>query len=148
MTDKNGVEIATGAIVEITGAYFKGDNALYFVTSSPGDSTWSGSDYSLHKVSKRGKVSTAKNRICFWPISVFVSSRAERAKANEWNEAHAQIEVKAIENMTEVRAYFEEKAEALRELMKRDIQWFGEDSEAVKRDQRMLDHYKAVLARI
>lgn len=42
MLDKNGVEIKTGDIVEISGAYFKNDNGLYFVTHSPGDPTWSG----------------------------------------------------------------------------------------------------------
>lgn len=31
MFDKNGHEIKTGDIVEITGAYFKNDNGLYFV---------------------------------------------------------------------------------------------------------------------
>ena len=49
MLDKNGVEIRTGCIVEITGAYFKNDNGLYFVQRSPGDPSWSGSDYCLKK---------------------------------------------------------------------------------------------------
>ena len=52
MLDKNGVEIKTGDIVEISGAYFKNDNGLYFVTHSPGDPTWSGRDYSLKRISK------------------------------------------------------------------------------------------------
>ena len=54
MLDKNGVEIKTGDIVEISGAYFKNDNGLYFVTHSPGDPTWSGRDYSLKRISKYG----------------------------------------------------------------------------------------------
>ena len=40
MFDKNGHEIKTGDIVEITGAYFKNDNGLYFVDNSPGDPNW------------------------------------------------------------------------------------------------------------
>lgn len=36
MTDKNNVEIKAGDIVEITGAYFKHDNAIYFVEHIPG----------------------------------------------------------------------------------------------------------------
>ena len=31
MLDKNGVEILTGMVVEITGAYFKNDNGFWFV---------------------------------------------------------------------------------------------------------------------
>ena len=57
MIDKNGIEIKTGMIVEITGAYFKNDNALYFVTNSPGDPSWCGSDHSLKRISKAGKIS-------------------------------------------------------------------------------------------
>lgn len=60
MLDKNGVEIRTGCIVEITGAYFKNDNGLYFVQRSPGDPSWSGSDYCLKKIGKTGKISKAK----------------------------------------------------------------------------------------
>ena len=31
MFDKNGVEIRTGHIVKVTGAFFKNDNGLYYV---------------------------------------------------------------------------------------------------------------------
>ena len=44
MLDKNGVEIRTGCIVEITGAFFKNDNGLYFVDRSPGDPSWCGQE--------------------------------------------------------------------------------------------------------
>ena len=96
MLDKNGVEIRTGCIVEITGAYFKNDNGLYFVQRSPGDPSWCGKDYSLKKISKAGKISKAKYSLCFWPIAVFTNDRFKAAAANEWNAAHAEIEVKAI----------------------------------------------------
>ena len=104
MLDKNGVEIRTGCIVEITGAYFKNDN---------GDPSWSGSDYCLKKIGKTGKISKAKYSTCFWPIMVFTTDRFKAAEAHEWNAAHAQIEVKAIKNMAEVASYFSGKAEAL-----------------------------------
>ena len=55
MQDKNGIEMKTGDIVEITGAYFKNDNGLYFIDCSPGDPNWCGSDYSLKRISKSGK---------------------------------------------------------------------------------------------
>ena len=52
MLDKNGVEIRTGCIVEITGAYFKNDNGLWFVEHSPGDPSWCGSDRSEEHTSE------------------------------------------------------------------------------------------------
>ena len=35
MLDKNGIEIKTGDVVEITGAYFKNDNGLYGKSLKP-----------------------------------------------------------------------------------------------------------------
>ena len=144
MTDKNGIEIKTGMIVEITGAYFKNDNGFYFVDSSPGDANWSGSDYSLHKISKRGKISTAKNRICFWPISVFVSDRAKAAEAHRWNAEHATIEVVSIENMAEVAAHFRQEANDISKRIERMIWDFGTDSPVIQKYKAMQAHYEAV----
>lgn len=148
MLDKNGVEIKTGAIVEITGAFFKNDCGLYFVQTSPGDPTWCGSDHSLKRISKAGKISKAKYSHCFWPIAIFVSDRAKRREANAWNKAHAEIEVKAVKDMSEVIAYFQEKADSLRAYIKRKVWDFGEDSEVVQKDRAMLAHYEAVIAEI
>lgn len=145
MVDKNGVEIQTGQIVEIVGAFFKNDNGLYFVDSSPGDPSWCGSDYSLKKISKAGKISKAKYNICFWPIGVFVSDRVKAAKARAWNREHAQIEVKAIEDMSEVSAHFQAKADGLRARIKREVWDFGKDAECVKKDQAILAHYETVV---
>lgn len=144
MQDKNGNEIKTGTIVKISGAYFKNDNGLYFVTASPGDPSWCGSDLSLKRISKAGKISTAKYSVCFWPIGVFVSNRMKAAEARQWNEEHAEIEINEIANMTEVAAYFRKKADNLRERIKQEIWDFGEDSECVKKDQAILAHYAAV----
>ena len=58
MQDKNGIEIKTGDIVKISGAYFKNDNGLYFVTASPGDPSWCGSSHSLKRISKAGRHDT------------------------------------------------------------------------------------------
>ena len=76
MQDKNGIEMKTGDIVEITGAYFKNDNGLYFIDCSPGDPNWCGSDYSLKRISKSGKISKAKKNLCFWPIGMFIPIQA------------------------------------------------------------------------
>ena len=40
MLDKNGVELRTGCVVEIAGAYFKNDNSFWFVEKVPGDPGW------------------------------------------------------------------------------------------------------------
>lgn len=42
MVDKNGVEMKTGDIVRVSGAYFKNDNGLWFIERSPGDPSWCG----------------------------------------------------------------------------------------------------------
>lgn len=144
MTDKNGIEIKTGDIVEITGAYFKNDNGLYFVKSSPGDPTWSGSDHSLTRISKRGKISTAKHNICFWPIGIFISDRQKAAEARLWNKEHAQIEVKTIENMEEVSTTFQAEADRMEGVIRRTKWDFGEDSDIVKKYEAMQAHYRAV----
>lgn len=56
MFDKNGVEIKTGDIIEISGRPVKNDNGRFLVTASPGDPGWSGGSLSLHKVGKTGKL--------------------------------------------------------------------------------------------
>lgn len=109
MLDKNGMEIKTGDVVEISGAYFKNDNGLYFVAHSPGDPGWSGSDHSLQKISKTGKLSTAKHNLCFWPIMITTNSWAKRAEAKSWNKEHATIEVRTDIDRSQVAGYFEGK---------------------------------------
>ena len=148
MKDKNGIEIKTGMIVKVSGAFFKGDNGLYYVDNSPGDPSWCGKDYSLHKISKTGKISTAKNRICFWPIIAFVSDRCKCAEANKWNAQHAEIEVVKIGNMEEVKNHFREQAENLEETIRRAVWNWGEDSETVKRHKTLKAHYEAVAASV
>lgn len=148
MIDKNGIEITTGAIVEITGAYFKNDNGLYFVTSSPGDPSWCGSDHSLKRISKAGKISTAKYSHCFWPIGIFVSDRMKAAQARAWNKDHAEIEIKAVKDLSQVIAYFQEKADNLRAYIKREVWDFGKDVECVQKDRAILAHYEAVVGRL
>ena len=148
MQDKNGIEIKSGMIVEITGAYFKNDNGLYFVENSPGDSSWCGSDHSLKRISKAGKISKAKYSTCFWPIGIFVSDRVKAAQARAWNKDHAEIEVKSVKDLSEVIAYFQEKANNLRAYIKREVWDFGEDAECVKKDRAILAHYEAVAAKV
>ena len=148
MKDKNGIEIKTGAIVKISGAYFKNDNGLYYVERSPGDPSWCGSDHSLRKISKTGKISTATRSIGFWPIFVTVSDRCKSAEARSWNREHAEIEVVQIANMVEVKAHFQQEADALETVIQREAWDFGETSPVVMRSRALQAHYEAVAAAI
>ena len=148
MLDKNGVEIRTGDVVRISGAFFKNDNGLYYVENSPGDPSWCGSDHSLRKICRSGKLSTAKHNICFWPIGIFISDRCKAAEAHRWNKAHAEIEVVSIQNMAEVASYFEAKAAALDKYIQRTRWDWGEDHPEVAKLLALQAHYKAVAARV
>ena len=92
-TDKNGKEIKTGHIVKIEGGFFKADNGTFLVKHAPGDPSWSGSDYSLHKCSKKGVESEAKYSTAFWPLMVTVNSREKYYAAKQHNKEHATIEI-------------------------------------------------------
>lgn len=144
MLDKNGVELRTGCVVKITGAYFKNDNGFWFVEKAPGDPSWIGSECCLKKISKTGKVSKAKHNICFWPIGIFVSDRFKAAEARSWNREHAQIEVKTIQNMVEVAAHFEGLAEVVEERIIWEVRHFGENHPEVARLRETKAHYLAV----
>lgn len=144
MKDKNGVEIKTGMIVEISGAYFKSDNGLYYVEHSPGDPGWCGKDHCLKKISKAGKVSKAKYNICFWPIMVTVSG-PKYYEAKRWNAENATIEVKpALANMSEVAAVFQEAADSMVEKIRRLAWDFGEYSDIVHQNEAIQAHYLEV----
>lgn len=144
MLDKNGVELQAGMVVEITGAYFKNDNGFWFVEHAPGDPSWCGSDCCLKKISKAGKISVAKYNICFWPISAVVSDRCKAAEANRWNKAHAQIEVKAIKDVSGVVAHFRGLAEAQGDRIRWTERHFGEDHPEALRLREMVAHFLAV----
>jgi hypothetical protein len=148
MIDKNGIEIKTGDVVEITGAFFKNDNGLYFVEHSAGDPDWCGSDHSLRKISKKGKISTAKYNIGFWPIMITTNSWEKRIEARSWNSEHAEIEVKRDIDRSEIAKHFQEEAENMDSEIKR-IAWnFGEDNPQVLKNKAIKEHYNSVSNRI
>lgn len=91
---------------------------------------------------------TAKYSHCFWPIGIFVSDRVKAAQARAWNKDHAEIEVKSVKDLSEVIAYFQERAESTRSYLKREVWDFGEESEVVKKDRAILAHYEAVVGRL
>lgn len=144
MNDKNNRPIKTGDVVEITGAYFKNDNGLYFVEHTPGDPNWSGRDHCLRRIKRNGELSTAKDNICFWPISAFVNSRDKRAAANEWNREHAKIEIKTFPHTEHIAAYFASEADSLDVTIKRYTWDFGEDCQTVKDTKETQAFYRSV----
>ena len=79
MQDKNGNTIRKGDTVKIEGGFF--------------DADWSGGDYCLQKVNKKGELSQAKYNLAFWPLMVTTNSREKRREAKAHNAAHATIEI-------------------------------------------------------
>ena len=148
MKDTNGIEIKTGDIVEITGAYFKNDNGYWFVANSKGDPSWSGNDHSLRKISKTGKISKSRGSVGFWPLFITVNSWEKRAAAREWNEEHARIKVIDGINKAEIAEYFKNKADAAEAEAERLTWNFGEDCETVKLYKKIKNHYEDVIKRI
>lgn len=144
MTDKNNRPMKTGDVVEITGAYFKNDNGLYFVEHTPGDPNWSGRDHCLRRIKRNGELSTAKYNICFWPISAYVNSRDKRAAANQWNREHAEIEIKTFPHTEHIAAYFADEAASLDATIKRYTWDFGEDCQTVQDTKETQAFYRSV----
>lgn len=144
MNDKNNRPMKTGDVVEITGAYFKNDNGLYFVEHTPGDPNWSGHDHCLRRIKQNGELSTAKDNLCFWPIHAFVNSRDKRAAANQWNQEHAEIEIKRFPNTAHIAAFFAAEADSLDVTIKRYTWDFGEDCQTVKDTKETQAFYRSV----
>jgi hypothetical protein len=144
MNDKNNRPMKTGDVVEITGAYFKNDNGLYFVEHTPGDPNWSGRDHCLRRIKRNGELSTAKDNICFWPISAFVNSRDKRAAANQWNQEHAEIEIKRFPNTAHIAKFFADEAEKQDKEAQRCIWNLGEDHEVVKTIQATRNFLRSI----
>lgn len=148
MKDINNIEMKTGDIVKIENAYFKNDNGYYFISHSPGDPSWCGKDYSLHKIGKRGKISTAKNNIAFWPLAAFCSDRSKNAAAYEHNAKYATIEIiNSIDN-SEVIKHFEEEVANHEEQAKNYYYRFGEANETTIKAKVIAEHYRKVVKRM
>jgi hypothetical protein len=123
--DINGIEMKTGDIVEIKNAYFKNDNGIYFVTNTPGDPTWCGTDYSLTKMCKNGKISTNKKNIAFWPLTAFTNNREKNRECKEWNDTNATIEIIFSIDNKEVIGHFRSEAERTKKQYDRNILYYG-----------------------
>lgn len=144
MMDKNGREIRTGDVVRVSNAYFKNDNGLYFVAHSPGDRSWCGNDYSLRKICRDGRLSTAKHNIAFWPLISFCSDRMKNAVAWEWNRDNASIEVIDSIDRSAVRDHFLEKAANMVAGLERKAWDWGKHSAVYLHDDKIRRHYLKV----
>ena len=148
MFDKNGIEIKRGDIVKIEGGYFKNDNGLWFVEHVPGEPNWNGSDCSLRKIGKTGKLSTQKHNICFWPLSVYVNDYFKRCEAKAWNEKNATIEIVAGVNKEGIIQHFEEEKKETEQMLEWYGWHFGEESDPYKLTAASLKDIEKTIKRI
>lgn len=147
MKDANGIELATGMIVEITGAYFKNDNALYFIDYAPGDPTWTGSDFGLHKICKNGKPSAARHNVGFWPLSYFCSDASKNAAAKKHDAKNATITVRTDIPTDQISAYFAEKAVDAKKTLDWDRR-MGHSPKVLAREEQIIEHYTMLASKL
>lgn len=138
-------ELVEGDVVEISGAYFKSDNGLFFVTRI--GETWNGApDVSLHKVGKTGKV--IKNGSNSWPLRSYVSSPEKRHEARKHNRNHAKLTRATVADLGGIAEYFRNKAEQEAESIKRQEanSWTISDAqrEEVERLRRVCARFEGV----
>lgn len=138
MNDKNGIELRTGQVVEITGSFFKTDNGRYVIIHAPGDKGWCGKDCCLHKVSKKNEFSLAKYSLAFWPLSACTSDYCKNLEADAHNAKNAQIEIVGEISDVEIK---EEIADC--EIQKKC--WRGNLC-AIRQLQERIDKLKAQLS--
>lgn len=127
MVDKNGVEMKTGDIVRVSGAYFKNDNGLWFIERSP---------------------STAKYNLCSWPIAIFTNSWATRNEAHRWNEEHAEIEVVTGMDTSALAEHFMGLAKELDPYIEREAWDWGENHPDVLRHKEARSFWASVAERL
>jgi hypothetical protein len=148
MIDKNGIEMKTGDIVKVEGAYFKNDNGYYFILHTPGDPSWLGNDHCLQKIGKRGKLSMTKYNLAFWPLASFCSDRMKNIESDIHNREHTTIEVIDTIDNSFVIEYFEKEAGDAAETAKRMSWSWGENHKETLRYQETAEFYEGVADRI
>ncbi len=139
--------LRTGDIVEIKGAYFKSDNGLWFIRRAPGDADWSGSECSLLRLCKDGKISRRANNRTFWPLICFVNDRDKKAEAKAWNERNATIRVRTDIESKYVADYFREEADKADKTF-RYFKMHYEFGEYASQKKALADFFSRVAERI
>ena len=126
MKDINNVEIKLGDIVEIKGSCVKRDNGLYMVKHVPGQPNWSGSDVSLEKILKSGKMSKASYSVNSFPLVCYINDRQKSREIKEYNAKNATIEVRTDINNTYVLENLKEELESYKVQAERIKMYNGE----------------------
>lgn len=145
MKDKNNIEMRTGDIVKVSGAYTKRHNGYFLIIHTPGDCCWLGSDYCLKRLKRNGELSKGSYTTQFWPLTYFSNNRNHNAAAREHDEKNATIEVVTNINTDSITEYFKEEIKNAEDAAKHDSWNFGEDSDITKRDKARAGHYKKVV---
>lgn len=148
MKDQNNVEIRTGDVVRIDGAYFKHNNGLFVVTNCPGDPSWSGRDVCYKRICKNGEMSISRDSTGFWPMSYFCSDAKKNRAAREHDKEHATITIVELADKTHIISYFNEKAEDAEKRATYSAQRFGEDAKDATMLREVAAHYRDVVKRL
>jgi len=144
--DKNGRLIQCGDIVKIENAFFKNDNGYWWVEQDGSNPAYSGTGLTLTKIGKRGKISTAKHNLAFWPLTAFCSDHMKNAMAHEHNRKHATIEITTEVDNSEVIAWIRETIKDSEETVERD-RLYGQGCWAEIGEKEM-SYFKKALERL
>lgn len=147
-TPKEDNPMKTGDLVQISNAYAKSHNGLYFVEHSPGDPGWLGRDYSLRRVTKSGKLSTSSYSTHFWPLKTFSNNQEYCAKADAWNAEHARITPATIKDLSYIAAHFQQQAEDTKKYADRHAWDWGEDHPETQKCRTLQAFYESVVQRL
>ena len=148
MTDKNNIEIQTGDICEISGAYFKNDNGFWLVTAREGDPTTIGSGLTLKKIGKTGNLLESGSTVAFWPLASYCSDYRKNAAAKAHNRENAQIERVNTVPTWYAAQYFRKEAEEAAERVERMQHSIWSNAADIEKEQRIADFYAEVAARL
>ena len=147
-TPKEDNPMKTGDIVQISNAYAKSHNGLYFVEHSPGDPGWIGKDHCLRRVTKSGKLSTSSYSTHFWPLKTFSNNREYCAKADAWNAEHARITPATVKDLSYIAAHFQQEAEDTKKYADQHAWSWGEDHPEAQRARTRQAFYESVAQRL
>lgn len=144
MKDINNVEIKLGDIVEIKGSCVKRDNGLYMVKHVPGQPNWSGSDVSLEKILKSGKMSKASYSVNSFPLVCYINDRQKSREIKEYNDKNATIEIRTDINNTYVLEKLKEELESYKVQAKR-IKMYNGESKLYNDYLEIIEFYKETI---
>lgn len=145
MKDSNNIEIRTGDIVQISGAYFKTSNGLFYVSDLDADTA---SRLYLHRVKKNGEICVSSaSSVQSWPLSSYCSDSRKNYEAKKHNAENAKIEIVSGVNPYYVAEHFKKEADGAQERAEELQTRFG-DTEQVSACKIHAAQYRAVYERL